>query len=38
VLAWVFTGPLGHFYSVVIDVLVFATRSLVERARRRLSR
>jgi len=30
----VFTGPLGHFYSVAVDVLVFAARSLAGRAQR----
>lgn len=35
-LAWVVTGPLGHLYSVVADLAVFAARSLVGRARRRL--
>ncbi|MBA2792652.1 MAG: hypothetical protein H0U32_01505 [Thermoleophilaceae bacterium] len=34
VLAWVFTGPLGHFYSVAVDLLVFAARSLAGRAQR----
>ncbi len=33
-LAWVFTGPLGHFYSVAVDLLVFAARSLAGRAQR----
>ena len=27
-LAWVFTGPLGHLYSVVVDVAAFALRTL----------
>jgi hypothetical protein len=36
--AWVVTGPLGHFYSVVADVAVFSVRALIGRARRRLGR
>lgn len=35
-LAWVVTGPLGHLYSVVADLLVFGARSVVGRARRRV--
>ena len=35
--AWIVTGPVGHFYSVVADLSVFFARSGVTRARRRLS-
>ena len=29
--AWVVTGPLGHLYSTVADLAVFAAGSLVTR-------
>ena len=35
-LAWVFSGPLGHLYSVVIDVAVFALRTLAAHLGQRL--
>ncbi|MEK6230122.1 MAG: hypothetical protein AABM31_12465 [Actinomycetota bacterium] len=34
--AWLATGPLGHLYSAVADLAVFAAGSLFTRARRRL--
>ena len=36
VLAWVYTGPLGHFWSTFADLGSFLVRELGERARRRL--
>jgi hypothetical protein len=32
------TGPLGHLYSTVADLSVFAAGSLIRRARQRLRR
>ena len=34
--AWLYTGPLGHFWSTFADLASFFLRSLGERARRRL--
>ena len=34
--AWIVTGPLGHLYGTVADLVVFAAGSLLTRARRRL--
>jgi hypothetical protein len=31
--AWIVTGPLGHLYSTVADLAVFAAGSLLTRAR-----
>ena len=36
--AWLYTGPLGHLYSVVADLSVYFVRWLAGRARRRLGR
>ena len=36
--AWLFTGPLGHLYSVVADLTVYFVRSMLKRAKRRLGR
>jgi hypothetical protein len=33
--AWLVTGPLGHFYSVIVDVVVLFARYGVTRLRRR---
>ncbi|MGI8441106.1 MAG: hypothetical protein ACR2NV_13095 [Thermoleophilaceae bacterium] len=33
-LAWLYTGPLGHLYSVVVDVAVLFARLILARARR----
>jgi len=33
--AWLVTGPVGHFYSVVADVSVFGARLLARRVRGR---
>ena len=38
VLAWLFTGPLGHLYSVVADLLVYGAGALREQAGRRVRR
>jgi hypothetical protein len=32
--AWVVTGPLGHLWSAVADILVFFTRARLARLRR----
>jgi hypothetical protein len=32
--AWLVTGPLGHLYSIVADLAVFAARMLARRVRR----
>ena len=34
---WVYTGPLGHLYSVVADLSVFFAKSAATWAQRRLS-
>lgn len=36
-LAWLVTGPPGHLWSAVADLTSFFVRSLVTRARARLS-
>ena len=36
--AWLYTGPLGHLYSVVADLSVFFGRWMLQRAKRRLGR
>ena len=36
--AWVVTGPLGHLYSVVVDLGVFFVKSALTRAQNRSSR
>jgi hypothetical protein len=33
---WVYTGPLGHLYSVVVDLAVFFVKSAATRALARL--
>jgi hypothetical protein len=32
-LAWLFTGPLGHLYSTLVDLVVESARYWRERAR-----
>ena len=34
---WLYIGPLGHLYSVVVDLAVFLVKSGATRAQRRLS-
>ncbi|HYY22927.1 MAG TPA: hypothetical protein VE780_13720 [Thermoleophilaceae bacterium] len=34
-LAWLFTGPLGHLYSAVVDLAVGSVRYWLARARGR---
>jgi len=34
--AWLMTGPAGHLWSVVADLVAFAADSLATRARERL--
>ena len=34
---WLYIGPLGHLYSVVVDLGVFFVKSVAGRAQRRLS-
>jgi hypothetical protein len=36
-LAWIYTGPLGHLYGTVADVIELWTRYLASRVRRRLT-
>jgi hypothetical protein len=35
--AWLYTGPLGHFWSTAADLADFFLRSLRTRAQRRLA-
>ena len=35
--AWLYTGPLGHFWSTAADLGAFFVRSLLTGARRRLA-